>query len=240
STLTLFNLWFVLLGLSENLGLAGDKDDGEFIGESFPGTGDFHVVFDLNRCRCVLDRSPVSEVSLLTLSKLAIQHAGSCQQSYVASMKGSDRVSSSNLLLWKQEGHCGLPSVAGDETILYLIERQAGVVDLHVAAGRNAIHPIYFRGAHWQVLGIGHHPGDGLPPLNRFVSIVVVPDNENGALVVLFRLLADQAVDSDILEPRRQRIHHVVDRVTGNDHQQDALGLEPRIRMAEKQLFHAL
>ena len=26
----------------------------------------------------------------------------------------------------------------------------------------------------------------------------------------------------------------------GNDHQQDALGLQPRIGMAEKQLFHAL
>src|ERR1035441_3536554 len=91
STLTLINLWFVLLGLSENLGLAGDKDDGEFIGESFPGTGDFHVVFDLNRCRRVLDRSPVSEVSLIALSKLAIQHAGCRQQTNVAAMKGRGR-----------------------------------------------------------------------------------------------------------------------------------------------------
>src|ERR1039457_5628360 len=122
-SLTLFNHWFVLPGLSENLGLARDKDNGEFIGESFPGAGDFHVVFDLNSCRRVLDRSPVSEVSLLPLSKFAIQHTGCCQQTDVASMKGRDRVSASNLLLWEQERHGSLPSIAGDETVLYLIER---------------------------------------------------------------------------------------------------------------------
>jgi hypothetical protein len=43
STLTLFNHWFVLLGLSEDLGLARDKDDGEFVGESFTGAGDLVI-----------------------------------------------------------------------------------------------------------------------------------------------------------------------------------------------------
>lgn len=35
-----------------------------------------------------------------------------------------------------------------------------------------------------------------------FVAIVVVPHAEDGALVVLFRLLTDQAVDGNVLEAR--------------------------------------
>jgi hypothetical protein len=41
----------------------------------------------------------------------------------MATMKGSDWTSASNFLLRKQERHCGLPSITGDETILDLIER---------------------------------------------------------------------------------------------------------------------
>jgi len=75
---------------------------------------------------------------------------------------------------------------------------------------------------------------------NGFVTIVVVPNTEDGALIVLFRLLTDQAVDWRCPDRVGQRYLTRHGQLCRNDHQQYALGFEPRIGVAEKQLFHAL
>src|SRR5580700_6574641 len=78
-------------------------DQAEFIGPSFPMMNDLRVSIRFHKCRYVLDRTPASNVPVLSLAEDPVQEPRSAQQPDVAAMQRRDRPARGNVVLWRQQ-----------------------------------------------------------------------------------------------------------------------------------------